>query len=264
MNLLQRIAAKHEGIEQRPARPAYTSPARADLRRVYVWDLVVRVTHWLIALAIFVLAFTGIYIGDPFITSSGEAGQSNLMGTFRTVHFAAAIVFTLAVLVRVYWAFAGSPPARWPNFVPVTAKRRRELKEGLLFYLFLRPRLPATLSHNPVAGLAYLAIYGIYFIMILTGLGLYGASASDSWLGAFAFLGDLFGGLQWARWIHHAGTWLLLGFFVHHLYSSLLAAKVEKNGTVDSIFSGYKWSKKKEILQDDRDGGPAKGEGGEQ
>ena len=34
--------------------------------------------------------------------------------------------------------------------------------------------------------------------------------------------------------------WLLLGFAVHHVYSAVLMATVEKNGTMDSIFSGYK------------------------
>ena len=35
--------------------------------------------------------------------------------------------------------------------------------------------------------------------------------------------------------------WLLLGFTVHHVYSAILVASIEKNGTIDSIFAGYKW-----------------------
>jgi Ni/Fe-hydrogenase 1 B-type cytochrome subunit len=35
--------------------------------------------------------------------------------------------------------------------------------------------------------------------------------------------------------------WLLLGFAVHHVYSSVLMSTVEANATVESIFSGYKF-----------------------
>ena len=34
-----------------------------------------------------------------------------------------------------------------------------------------------------------------------------------------------------ARWIHHIVMWLLLGFTVHHVYSAVLVAIIEKNGT---------------------------------
>jgi Ni/Fe-hydrogenase 1 B-type cytochrome subunit len=57
----------------------------------------------------------------------------------------------------------------------------------------------------------------------------------------FASLAPLFGGFQVARWIHHVVMWLLLGFTVHHVYSAVLMASIEKDGTMDSIFVGYKW-----------------------
>jgi Ni,Fe-hydrogenase I cytochrome b subunit len=38
-------------------------PHHAELERVYVWDLVVRLSHWIIMLALLLLAVTGIYIG---------------------------------------------------------------------------------------------------------------------------------------------------------------------------------------------------------
>jgi len=241
------LAARRGRIEMRTADPTRTSSVALNLQRVYVWDRVVRLSHWLIALSIFTLAFTGFYIGDPYV-SAPMAGQANTMGTFRAVHFYAAIVFTLTVLSRIYWAFAGSDPARWPNFIPVTAKRRWEMKETLAFYLFRRARYPGVLSHNPLAGLSYVLLYCLYFMIILTGLGIYGASAhTESWMSSFAFFASIFGGLQWSRWLHHAGMWLVLGFFVHHLYSAILASVIEKNGTLESIFTGHKWVKHDEF-----------------
>ena len=65
--------------------------------------------------------------------------------------------------------------------------------------------------------------------------------SSHSCMQWFSWLVPVFHGVQMARWIHHVTMWLLVGFFVHHLYSALLTARVEKNGTLDSIFSGFKF-----------------------
>ena len=48
-----------------------TTPRAAELVRVYVWQIPVRVTHWLIAGSIILLSVTGLYIGRPFMTVSG-------------------------------------------------------------------------------------------------------------------------------------------------------------------------------------------------
>ncbi len=219
----------------------------SGLTRVYVWDLVVRTTHWLIALSILALSVTGIYMGGPYMVVSGEAGDHFVMGWMKTVHFYGAIVFTLAVLARLLWMLVGPRVASWRNFLPVDRKRRIDARGTLAFYLFVRDVPPPAVSHNPVAGMAYTAVFFLYLVMILTGLGLYAMSASvGSPLGWFDWFLPLFGGAQWARYIHHGVMWLLIGFFVHHVYSSILMAIVEKNGVLDSIFSGYKWIKRGE------------------
>jgi Ni/Fe-hydrogenase 1 B-type cytochrome subunit len=219
--------------------------------RVYVWDLVVRSTHWLIALSLLLLSITGIYLGRPYLVVSGPAGEHFVMGTIRTIHNYGAIVFSLSVLARIVWMFTGPRHARWWNFVPVTRVRRKQFIGTVLFYTFLRPRPPAVVGHNPVAGASYVAVFGLYLTMIATGLGLYAASAHvDSPFAHFSFLLAVFGGAQMARFIHHVVMWLLIGFFVHHLYSAILMAVTEKNGVIDSIFSGNKWLLKHEAEQE--------------
>ena len=44
--------------------------------------------------------------------------------------------------------------------------------------------------------------------------------------------------------------WLLIGFFVHHIYSAVSMAIVDKRGVIDSIFSGNKWISKSLIEKD--------------
>jgi len=215
---------------------------RPSLERVYVWQVPVRLTHWLIVLAIVVLAATGIYIGRPFLVVPGEARYRFVMGTMKAVHFYAAIVFVLSVLARVLWMFLGNWYARWESFIPVTARRRLGLWRTFEFYVFALRKPPGFIAHNPLAGLAYTAVFFLYFVMIGTGLALYTVDANiASPLRVFSFLLPLFGGPQGARWIHHVVMWLLLGFAVHHVYSGILMSQIEQNATVESIFSGYKF-----------------------
>ena len=218
------------------------------LRRVYVWQIPVRVTHWLIASSIIVLSITGFYIGRPMITVPGPAGESFFMGWVKVVHGYVAYVFLTAVIVRLIWMFTGNNYAHWDKFLPVHRTRRKGMLPTIQFYSFLRDRAPGYVGHNPLAGFTYVAVFGLYLLTIATGLLLRGSSApADSLLGWYASLAPYFGGLQVARWIHHAIMWLLLGFMLHHVYSSILMASVEKNGTMDSIFTGYKWVPKQEL-----------------
>lgn len=224
------------------ADPTQTTSADDRLVRVYVWDRVVRACHWLGVLAIVVLSVTGLSIGHPYVAVPGEAGQSFVMGTFRAVHYGAAIVFSVLGLVRVYWAFFGTPPARWHSFLPVTPEQVEETKKTFRFYMLLENNYPPVLSHNPLAGMAYLVLFAMFAIMILTGLGIYAASADvGSVFGVFAFIHGWVG-LQTLRWVHHAVMWLILCFAVVHIYSSILSSHVEKNGMLESIFTGFKWA----------------------
>lgn len=222
--------------------------APTDIVRVYVWEAPVRITHWLIALSIVVLSVTGVYIGHPFVTVTGEARAHFLMGWAKVVHGYTAYVFMTAVVVRVIWMFTGNKYAHWDKFIPVHANRRHGLWPTTKFYLFALRKPPGFVGHNPLAASAYVLVFGLYFLAIATGLTLRSASADvGSPVRWFALLAPVFGGLQIARWIHHVVMWLLLGFAVHHVYSSVLMSTVEANATMESIFSGYKFVPKEDL-----------------
>jgi len=235
-----------EPVAPAPPVPPVAKPAPPSvsvdeaLQPVYVWDLVVRATHWTIFFSMIVLAVSGLYIGRPFLSGSGPAGQHFAMGWARVIHAYAAIAFTLAVGSRIAWMFLGPRRSGWRNFVPLTRRRWRDMKTTFLFYIALRPRPPRTIGHNPLAGLTYVAVFGLYLVMIFTGFALYSISA-HSYMEAWQFLLPLFGGAQSARWIHHVVMWLLIGFVIHHVFSAVLTSRVEKNGAIDSMFSGYKF-----------------------
>mgnify|MGYP001815234656 FL=1 len=212
----------------------------AEMERVYVWDLVVRVSHWTIMLTMILLVITGLYIGNPFLIPSGPPDDMSVMGTMRVVHFYAAIVFTLAVAVRIAWMFVGSYYARWKQFVPMSPRRRRDVFGMLKFYSFFSSDPPLNVGHNPLAGMTYLAVFALYVIMIITGFALYSVNATG-YMAMWEFLLPLLGGAQMARWIHHIAMWFLVGFVAHHIWSAMLVSRIEGMGLIDSLFSGYKW-----------------------
>jgi Ni/Fe-hydrogenase 1 B-type cytochrome subunit len=229
-------------------------PERPGAGVMYVWELPVRVTHWLIVLSIAVLAVTGYYIGDPFIAVSGRARDHFVMGTIRVIHLYAAIVFTLSVLVRVYWMFAGNYYAGWRQFVPVTRERLSSTWQALRFYGFVRDEPPPYPGHSGLAALAYAAIFLIYFAMIGTGLALYTVYApAQSVFQGFRFLIPIFRGLQNARFIHHIGMWLLLIFMIHHVYSAILFSLRQRMEIIESMFSGYKHVSSQAVAEGERD-----------
>lgn len=222
--------------------------APGDLVRVYVWEVPVRVTHWLIALAIVVLSVTGFYIGNPFVAVPGQAGQRFVMGWMKVIHGWAAYVFMGSVFVRLIWMFTGNTYAHWDKFIPVHRSRLHGFWPTIKFYLFARRTPPGFVGHNPAAGATYVLVFGLYLTAIATGLMLRGVSADvESPLRWFATWAPLWGGLQTARWIHHVVMWLLLGFAVHHVYSSVLMSTVEANATVESMVSGYKFVPRKDL-----------------
>lgn len=225
-----------------------SAAAPSDIVRVYVWEVPVRITHWLIALSIAILSATGIYIGHPFIIVSGPAGQHFVMGWAKVIHGYTADVFITAVVTRVIWMFTGNKYARWDKFIPVHPSRRRGFWPTVKFYLFALRKPPGFVGHNPVAGATYTLVFGLYFVAISTGLAMRGASAGvESPLRWFASLAPLLGGLQTARWIHHVVMWLLLGFTVHHVYSGVLMSTIEANATMESIFSGNKFVPREDL-----------------
>jgi Ni/Fe-hydrogenase 1 B-type cytochrome subunit len=227
---------------------AASTVPKAELVPVYVWEQPVRITHWLIATAILVLAVTGFYIGHPFIVVPAPATQRFVMGTVKAIHFYAAIVFTLSELSRIAWMFMGNRYARWDQLVPMTKERRRGLWPWLKFYILAQPTTPKFVGHNPLAGLSYLLVYILCLVAALTGYALFSMDAGiGSPMRIFGVLLPVFGGAQTARWIHHLIMWLLVLFVVHHIACAFLVSRVTRNGTIDSMFTGFRFVKPEDL-----------------
>ncbi|HEX8960767.1 MAG TPA: Ni/Fe-hydrogenase, b-type cytochrome subunit [Geobacteraceae bacterium] len=209
------------------------------LHEKYVWEVPVRVTHWVNFLAIIILSATGIYIGaaKPLAQSPSQF----VMGWIRFIHFTAAYAFSVSVLSRIYWMFMGNRYASWREFVPlISPAGRRNMLETFKYYAFIGKKAPHPVGHNALAGTAYSAVFLLYLVMMGTGFALYAEHAPRSLMHkATGWLLILFSN-QGMRLTHHMVMWLLIAFAIHHVYSAWLMDVKERGGVMSSIFSGYK------------------------
>lgn len=225
-------------------------PAAAQRVRVYVWEIPVRVTHWLIFGSIVVLSVTGFYIGEPFMFPPG----GSVMMAMRFTHMLAAFVFLSVGLVRTYWLFAGNRFARWTAFIPTNRDQAREAGRQLGWYLFLSRHAPRVLGHNQLAASTYLIVFFLFLIQTVSGFSLVALHGIQPWATLFGWVPSVMFGEQGMRLIHHLVMWAIIAFMLHHVYSALLVDHVERNGLMSSIFTGYKFVTRQEVIEA-RDGG---------
>ncbi len=208
---------------------------------IYVWEVPVRVTHWLIVLSLIVLAVTGLYMHSPFFPAPTVEDGASTMATVRFIHDLFAIVFTCSFAVRFYWGFVGNSFASWRAIIPHNREQFHWGREMAKYYLFLRREPVPVTGHNFLAGAMYTIVSIGMAGQILTGLLLFG------WVLGIAPVTTLFGwgslvpgGIQSVRMLHYFLTFLFVAFAIHHVYSGVIVDVVERNGTMSSIFSGYK------------------------
>jgi Ni/Fe-hydrogenase 1 B-type cytochrome subunit len=165
-----------------------TVPHPVEYRRVYVWELPVRVYHWINAVALVALCVTGYLIGAPIRAFyAAEAYQQYWFGWVRFIHFVCAFVYVFNFLARLYWGFVGNQYARWNAFFPLKRSQRQEIVDVIKADV-LETKLhgPISTGHNSLAGLIYFFTFLAFVFQTITGFALY-SSMSHSWLPACSF-----------------------------------------------------------------------------
>jgi Ni/Fe-hydrogenase 1 B-type cytochrome subunit len=148
----------------------------------------------------------------------------------------------------------GNRFARWTAFIPTSRRQATELFRQAAFYAFVRKEIPKVLGHNQLAASAYLLLFVLLLVETVTGFALDGTLGSSPSAALFGWLWELIG-TQQLRLIHHITMWAILAIASFHVYSCVLVDGIEKNGLLSSIFSGYKFPTREDVLEA-RDGGP--------
>lgn len=214
-------------------------------RRVYVWELPVRIYHWVNALCILVLIVTGYMIGNPqAIFAANEAYQQYWFGYVRFTHFAFSYLFFFNFVFRIYWGFAGNRYAKWDRFIILRPQQFRDLWETVkVDIIHAKTHGRAVIGHNVLAGFSYFVLFIIFLLQTFTGFALY-SSMSDAWLPTmFSWVVPLMGGDAWVRQWHHLFMWFFIIFTIIHVYLVFYHDYVEGRGTTSSIIGGWKFER---------------------
>ena len=215
-----------------------------DLKSIYVYEAPVRLWHWVMALAMIVLAVTGLLIAYPPPSVNGEASAHFLFGYIRFAHFAAGYTLAISWLLRVYWAFVGNDYSRQLFLVPIWSKPWwREFLNDIHRYLFLKDKPLRYAGHNPLAQFAmfYMLVLTTMF-MIASGFAMYSEGAGKgSWADrVFGWVIPLFGQSQTVHTWHHLGMWVIVTFFIVHLYMVIRQDITTKETVVSAMINGYR------------------------
>jgi cytochrome b len=178
--------------EERTAAPPTT-------RRILVWDVPTRVFHWSLA-----AAFAGAWI-----LSESER--------WRNWHVGFGYAVLALIVFRVLWGFVGSQHARFAAFA-FRPRAAFEYAAGLL-----RGRPPRYVGHNPLGGLAIVALLVLGVLTGVTGYLTYNEIGGERFE-------ELHEGL--------ASAWLAL--VVVHVAGVLIGSLLHRENLVRAMITGWK------------------------
>ena len=213
------------------------------MEQIYVWQLPVRIYHWVNFLCIIVLAATGYLIGNPIaLKSASEASFQYWFGTVRFVHFMFAYIFFFNFVFRLYWSFVGNRYANWRAFIPYTRAAWQEIFDVLrIDVLQVRHKPLSSVGHNSLAGFTYFLVFLAFAFQVFTGFGMYAAMSHSVLAKMFAWVVPLMGGDFAARQWHHMMMWFFIVFSLIHVYLVFYHDYVEGRGVTSSMVGGWKF-----------------------
>ncbi len=179
---------------------------------VLIWDLPVRVFHWLL-----VLAFTA-----SFLTRGADR--------FLDLHVFAGYVTLSLVVFRIYWLMRGGYYARLARLRFAAAEVAQYL--GRL----VRHRAQRFPGHNPAGAWAVVAMLALLGLVCASGIAVMG---SDEGHGPLAgMLGHDLDTL--AKAVHRALSWLMVGLVGVHLTGVLVESRLHRENLIAAMLSGRK------------------------
>jgi Ni/Fe-hydrogenase 1 B-type cytochrome subunit len=213
------------------------------LRAFYVWELPVRIYHWINALCIVILCVTGFIIANPpAIMNEQEASFVFWLGKVRLVHFVAAFIFFFNFIFRIYWGFVGNKYAGWRNFIPYRKAQIKEIIEVFKVDILMIKNKPVeSIGHNAMAYAIYFSLFLAFLLQCLTGFGMYAQMSKALLPQMFAWVVPLLGGDLAVRHLHHFLTWFFILLALVHIYLVFYHDYIERRGITSSMIGGWKF-----------------------
>jgi cytochrome b len=190
---------------------AIRTPGPGAGETVLVWDLPLRLFHWILVLLFLVAWWTG--------------SRENFFG----LHEACGLVLAGLLVFRVVWGFAGNRAARFASFLSGPRAVGAHLRD------LLRGRLHPEPGHNPLGGWAVAVMLCLLLTEVVSGLfsstfdyeGPLARLLPDSWTDSMAA-------------IHAVNLDLLWGMIGLHLLGVVATSILGRENLVGAMITGRK------------------------
>jgi cytochrome b len=183
------------------------------MKKNLVWDIPVRLFHWLLVLSLF-----------------GQWLTTEVLDNFMDIHFYIGY-FTLGLIIfRLFWGFFGTRYAKFSSFITGP--------KAIISYLqsLSSKQKVFTTGHNPLGGLLLPAV------LILVGLqAISGLFTSDEIVTAGPYYDSASSTIQkWMQWLHHNIFDVLMGLVVIHLLAIAWYRWALKHDLITPMLTGQK------------------------
>tara|TARA_R110001592_G_scaffold175466_5_gene414700 strand:- start:21065 stop:21676 length:612 start_codon:yes stop_codon:yes gene_type:complete len=197
--------------------PTKTNKIPNNKKQVRVWDILVRVFHWLLVVAF----FTAYMTEDDFMT----------------IHTWSGYIIIGLLAIRIIWGFIGTQHARFSDFVFKPKNVIQFLKDTLSL------RAKRYLGHNPAGGAMVMLLILSLVMTTFSGLVIFGIEESQgplaSWLsGSSHSMGDFF------EEVHEFFANFTLFLVFVHIAGVLVESLIHRENLIASMFNGNKRSNK--------------------
>ena len=180
---------------------------------VKVWDLFIRLNHWLIV---------GLVVSAWLSSRYGDAEYQ-----WHTLNGYAIFVL---VITRIIWGVVGSTTARFSHFI------RSPIQSILYLKSLFSPRYTSSLGHNPAGGWMVVLLLLALLMQAVTGMF---SSDDISVEGPFAF----YVSEDWVErlsGLHRLLFNVIIALVVLHVVAVLYHQVIKKEALIQAMFSGKK------------------------
>ena len=176
---------------------------------IKVWDLPLRIFHWLLVISFFTAYFT----------------EDDLL----SIHIWAGYTVSGLLVFRLIWGFLGNDYARFSHFLCSPKQSIQYIKD------LISSNAKRYLGHNPAgAGMIVLLLVSLFFTVV-TGFAVYGA---DQNAGLLSFIGSAHEELWEESHEFFANFTLLL--IVIHVIGVAVEGYIHKENLAKAMLHGYK------------------------
>ena len=176
--------------------------------RVRVWDLPVRLIHWLVV----------VLIAVSYVTA--KTGHMDY-------HRYSGYALSGLVAFRLYWGWFGSSTARFAQFV----------RGPRAVFDYLRGSWPKAVGHNPIGALSVIVLLALMVAQIV--LGLFSVDVDGIESGPLSNHVSFDAGRVAAHW-HHEVFDAMLWFIALHVLAIAYYLVVKKENLLGAMFTGVR------------------------